>query len=97
MIACLAYTYAIGGRRDEAEKILRRLEEQERQGYVSPFLKAAICTGLGENDRAITLLEKGNQLRANEMVFLKEEPFFGPLRSDPRFQELLRKMNYPET
>jgi hypothetical protein len=62
---------------------------------VSPFLQAAIYAGLGENARAVDMLEKGYEVRANEMVYVKTEPFFEPLRSDPRFQELLRKMNYP--
>ena len=94
VIACLAYAHALAGNRDEAERVLVWLEEQGRKGYVSPFLQASIHAGLGENDRAIALLEKGYEVRATEMVYLKTEPFFEPLRPDPRFQDLLRRMNF---
>ena len=94
VIACLGYAYALTGKRDEAEKILVRLREQERKGYVSPFLQAAVYAGLGEHDLAIPLLEKGYEVRANEMVYIKTESFFEPMRDDPRFQALLRKMKF---
>jgi tetratricopeptide (TPR) repeat protein len=94
VIACLGYAYAAAGNREEAEKVLLWLEDQERKGYVSPFLQAAIYAGLGERERAVTLLEKGYELRSNEMVYLKTETFFEPLRSDPRFRKLLRLMNF---
>jgi serine/threonine-protein kinase len=94
VIACLAYAYAIAGNRDEPERVLVWLEEQGRKGYVSPFLQATIHMGLGDKDQAITLLEKGYEVRATEMVYLKTESFFEPLRSNPRFQALLRRMNF---
>jgi len=94
VIACLGYFYALAGRRDEAERMLHWLGEQERKGFVSPYLQAAIHVGLGENDRAIALLEKGYEVQANEMVYLKTSPFFANLRGEPRFQELLRRMNF---
>ena len=51
---------------------------------------------LGENDQALEWLETAYEDRPEGMVWLKPDPIFDPLRSDPRFQDLLRRMNLPE-
>jgi tetratricopeptide (TPR) repeat protein len=89
----LGYTYAITGRRVEAGEILKELRQRSRGGYVSPYITAAIYAGLGEKDSAFKWLEKAYE--EHDWMQLKLDPFLDSLRSDPRFQELLRRMNLP--
>jgi TolB-like protein/DNA-binding winged helix-turn-helix (wHTH) protein/Flp pilus assembly protein TadD len=94
--ASLAHAYAMTGRRPEAEKILLDLERKSRSGYVSPYLLASINAGLGEKDTAIELLEKAYRERdMGIMWFVKTDPRIDNLRSDPRFQALLERFDFP--
>ncbi|MCZ6751940.1 MAG: protein kinase [Acidobacteria bacterium] len=92
----LGLAYSLSGRRADALRILDQLNEQSERGYVSPFSIAVVYAGLGEKDRTLTWLEKAYEVRANEMVYIKMKPFFDNIRSDPRYQDLLRRMNFPE-
>ncbi|MCI0418453.1 MAG: tetratricopeptide repeat protein, partial [Acidobacteria bacterium] len=92
----LGYTFAVLGERSKARKALAELQEMSKTRYVSPVNFAALHTWLGEKDQAFAWLEKGFQRRAKGMTFLKVESKFDPLRSDPRWKELLRRMNFPE-
>ena len=83
--------YAAAGNRKEAFRILRRLKEQPRS---DPYGMARAYTGLGQKDEAMLCLQKGVNTYAGGMDRLKVEPAFDPLRSDSRFQELLRRMNF---
>ena len=89
----LAYAYAMAGRRDQAVKILNEQNRLAHQGYISPYNFAIIYTGLGDKDRAFESLEKGYEQRIPLVYRLKSRPMFDSLRSDPRYGELLRKMN----
>ena len=89
----LAYTYAMTGRRDEALKILNEQNRLAKQEYISPYNFAIIYTGLGDKDRAFEWLEKGVEEKTPLIFRLKTRPIFEPLRSDPRYAELLRRMN----
>ena len=91
----LGWAHARAGNTPEAMKILNQLEEISRQSYVPPFAFAFIYIGLGDKDHAFTWLEKDYEQRDNPMVFLKAEPIFDPLHSDPRFQDLLRRIGLP--
>ena len=95
MLADLGYAYAVVGRKAEAAKVLDELQELSRRRYVGPSHIALIYTGLAERDRALDWLEKAYKEHDTELVFLKVDPRFDPLRSDPRFQDLLRRMNFP--
>ncbi len=88
----LGHLYAISGRRPEAEKILSDLTLRSKAGYIPPTYLARIYVGLGERDQALTWLEKGYAAHDSHMEFLGVEPSFDPLRSDPRFVDLLRRM-----
>ncbi len=88
--------YALAGRRGEALKPLERVRERSKRGEISPVYSAQFYIGLGEKQKALDLLEKGFEERDGEIVFLKSLPWLDPLRSDPRFQDLLRRMNFPE-
>ena len=91
--AALAHAYAALGRRAEAEKILGELERQSQTGYVSPYMIAAIYAGLGNKDRSFEFLEKAYQERSSDLpYFIKADLRIDNLRSDPRFQDLMRRV-----
>ena len=91
-VAALGHGYALAGNRSEAEKILQSLSDREKKSYVSPFDLALIYTALGEKDEAFALLDKAVAEHSTFLVYTKWEPRLDPLRSDPRFQELLRRI-----
>ncbi len=80
---------------DEARRILQDLKQPSGKNYVDPWLIVLVYVGLGEKDQAMEWLEKAYQNRSHDIVFSKVWPQFDPLRSDPRFQDLLRRMNFP--
>jgi TolB-like protein/DNA-binding SARP family transcriptional activator len=92
-LARRAHTYAVAGQRGEAQKELNRLKELSEQEYVSPYDIAVIYVGLGEKDQAFAWLERAYENRSPWLVYLKVEPALDPLRSDPRFADLLCRMN----
>jgi serine/threonine-protein kinase len=91
--ALLAHTIARAGRPDEARRIHAQLKEDAQARYLSPYSEAAIYTGLGETDAAFERLEKAYAIRDRGMVWIKVAPRLDPLRGDPRFDALLRRMN----
>jgi tetratricopeptide (TPR) repeat protein len=96
-IAGLAHAYATEGKRGEAEKILGDLQRQSKTSYVSPYMIAAIYSGLGQNDKAIEFLERAYQERAPDIAyFIKADLRLDTLRSYPRFQDLLRRIRLPQ-
>jgi Flp pilus assembly protein TadD len=93
-IAALGYVYAATGQRRGAQQaILTLRQRQARKEYVSPLDMAMIYVALGEKDRALPLLEQANQQRAPRTIHLAVDPAFASLRSEQRFQTLLRRMN----
>ena len=90
----LGYGYAVTGKRADAERVLARLNELSRQEFVSPVWMAKIYSGLGDKDKAFDALERAYEDRSIVTVaFIKTNPMLDPLRSDPRFTELLRRTN----
>jgi hypothetical protein len=63
---------------------------------VSPYDLAILYTGLGDKDRAIEMLNKAYEDRAGWTLYLKVEPLFDPLRTDPRFNDLVRRLDLPQ-
>ena len=91
----LAHAYLAVGKRAEGENILRDLERESKSAYVSPYIIATIYAGLGQKDRAFEFLEKAYLERALDLTwFLKADPRIDSLRSDPRFQSLLRRVGF---
>jgi hypothetical protein len=80
----------VAGRRAEALKVLDQLSELSKQKYVRPVFMARIYVGLGDKDKAFEWLEKDYDERSLPFIL---DPIFDPLRSNPRFQDLLRRMN----
>ena len=95
--AYLGWALGLGGHRQEALAILGNLEQRRTEGYFPGLLMAAINLGLGEHERAISWLETAADESDPLQAFLKVWPPLDPLRADPRFQDLLRRMNFPET
>ncbi len=93
--ATLAYAYARAGRKEEAQAILGDLKELSKREYVPPLDLAAILTALGEKDGAFEQLEAAYRERDEYFVIVRVEPMFAPLRSDPRFADLLRRIGLP--
>jgi TolB-like protein/DNA-binding winged helix-turn-helix (wHTH) protein/Tfp pilus assembly protein PilF len=89
----LAYVYAVSGRRDEAIKIVRSLEEQHDQNPSADANVALIYVALGDHDEAMNWLNKAYEARFNPSILLR--PAFDPLRSDARFQDLIRRIGLP--
>jgi tetratricopeptide (TPR) repeat protein len=94
-VASLADVYALVGRRSEALKLIAELNERARRHYVSEVLLAEAYGGLGERDQALACLNRAYENRDQWMVFIASYPGMDPLRPDPRFQALLRRMNFP--
>jgi TolB-like protein/DNA-binding winged helix-turn-helix (wHTH) protein/Flp pilus assembly protein TadD len=95
--AALAYAYVAMGRRAEAKKILRDLEQKAKSGHASPYIIATICAGLGDKDRALELLEKAYRERSLDLSwFLNADFRIDSLRSDPRFQALRQRVGFPQ-
>jgi len=92
VLAMLGHLFAMLGKRDQALKILRQLEEISRQRYVPTYGFAIIYAELNEKDQAFQWLEKGYQERSTHMIGVKYDPLLKNLRSDPRFAELARRV-----
>ena len=91
----LAHAYALAGRREEAQKTLNELFELSKHEYVSPGQIGIIYTALGEKDKAFEYLEKGNKVYDLNLMRMKVESRFDPLRSDPRFADLVKRIGLP--
>jgi TolB-like protein len=95
-VASLAHAYALAGRRAEAEKLLAELKERSGREYVSSYQVAEIYTALGEKEEAIKSLDKAYDERSIDLVLAKVDPRLDPLHDDPRYQELLKKVGFPQ-
>jgi tetratricopeptide (TPR) repeat protein len=96
LVAMLARAYALSGRKDEAETLLKELQERATSEYILPIFFPEVYTALGNKDEAFRWLEKAYQERNWSMLWLKRWHGWDPLRSDPRFDEFVRRMKYPE-
>jgi serine/threonine protein kinase/TolB-like protein/Tfp pilus assembly protein PilF len=95
--AGLAHAYAATGRRAEAEKILHELQRQSKTSYVSPYEIATIYAGLGNKEKAFEFLEQAYQERSSDLPYLlKFDLRIDNLRSDPRCQDLVRRVGLPK-
>ncbi len=95
ILAGLGHAYAVSGNGEGAEKTLGDLEMMAKEHFVSPYFVALVYSGLGDRDRAFKCLEKAYNERSDWLTYLKVDPPFDGLRSDPRFQDLLRRIGLP--
>jgi Flp pilus assembly protein TadD len=91
----LGESYAAAGRKPEAQEVLRQLRERSTQTYVSPVFLARLYLASGEREQALTRLREAYESRDYYLVWLNVERAFDPLRADPRFQDLLRRIGFP--
>ena len=91
-LAMLGQAYAAAGKRDQAKNVLEKLMERAKHQYVPSYWIAMVYVGLGDKDQAFTWLEKAFEEKSSWLVWAKVEPRFDVLRSDPRFDSLLARM-----
>ncbi len=96
-LAALGHAFAMAGNPQQAEMVLAKLKDIARHGYVSPFDLALIYVALGDKEKAFQWLQKAFEERATFLVYMKWEPRLDPLRSDPRFQDFLRRIGLPSS
>jgi hypothetical protein len=95
IVGSLGAAYALSGRRAEAQELLDELIELSKRRYVPPHAMVPVLISLGKKDEAFKWLEKSYQERSNSMIYLKVSAGYDPLRSDPRFQDLVQRVGFP--
>jgi Tfp pilus assembly protein PilF len=96
-VASLAHAYATTGKSVEAEKILHQFLRQSETSFVSPYMIATVYAALGNKEKSFEYLEKAYQIRSADLpYFLRADLRLDSLRSDPRFQDLVQRMNFPQ-
>ncbi len=93
--ASLGYLYAVAGQHNEARAVIRSLTERAAQQYVMSAFIAYVHLGLGEMDQVIDLLERAYEDREPDLTLFNVYPFTEPVRREPRYRDLLRRMNLP--
>jgi TolB-like protein/Tfp pilus assembly protein PilF len=92
----LGFAYAVSSRRDEARRILAKLERMHQQGIVPSASVAILYGALGESNEAFAWLEKAYEERDPQLIYLKAGRRFEPLRKDPRFGQFVRRVGLPD-
>jgi DNA-binding winged helix-turn-helix (wHTH) protein/TolB-like protein/Tfp pilus assembly protein PilF len=95
ILGALGHVYAVLGNRVEAEKTIKKLKALSER-YVAPYHIAIIYAGLQKNDEAFEWLEGAYQARDEWLLYLKIDPSLDSLRSDLRFEDLLRRVGFPQ-
>jgi TolB-like protein/Tfp pilus assembly protein PilF len=91
-IGVLIRAYAHAGRRSDALRVLADLQKRQRAGYVPAAAFVNGYLGLGDNEQAFVWLEEAYKEQSNILVSVKVHPFFDPIRGDPRFRDLVRRV-----
>jgi len=91
----LGYAYGVSEDRERAQAVLKELNQLARHRRVTPFWLAMIYMALGDRNQAFQLLDRCYEERSPWLVWLKTDPALDPLRSDPRYGNLLRRMGLP--
>jgi adenylate cyclase len=89
----LAHVYALADRKDQARRLLSEFKALTKDRYVSPLEVASVHVALGEKEQALDYLERAYRARRTALSHLKVEPGLESLRSEPRFADLVRRMN----
>lgn len=92
----LGYAYAAADQHEKAQRVLDELNKIKDQRYASSYYFAVVYAGLNEKDQAFAYLEKAYSERADALISIKVNPWLDNLRSDPRFQNLLRRIGLPQ-
>src|SRR5262249_34894204 len=89
----LGWVYGRWGKRAEALRMLKRLDELAKDFYIRGDYRALIFAGLGDKDQAFKYLEQACEERSPDLAVLQLQPVWDPLRDDPRFDALLRRID----
>ncbi len=92
VISTLVWAYAHAGRRTDALRLLGELNKRQQTGYVPAGAFVNAYLGLGDNDEAFAWFERAYEEQSNILIYIKVSPWFDPLRGDPRFQDLVRRV-----
>jgi tetratricopeptide (TPR) repeat protein len=94
--AWLGYALWKSGDTEGGDAVHKELEELSTTRYVDPAFIALLHLGMGETGQALDWLEKGYEGHSFWMAWLKADPFLDPLRGEPRFNDLLERLNFPD-
>jgi len=97
VIGVLVRAYAHAGRRTEALRLLDELKRRQQTGYIPSAALVNAYLGLGDNEQTFSWLERAYKEHSPILQYIKVHPFFDPLRGDPRFANLVRRVGLPET
>jgi tetratricopeptide (TPR) repeat protein len=92
IMGVLVRAYAHAGRRTDALRLLENLKRRRQAGYVPAAAFVNAYLGLGNQEQALAWLERAYQEQSNILLWVKVHPFFDPLRKDPRFADLVRRV-----
>ena len=92
VMGVLIRAYAHAGRRSDAIRLLGELKRRKKAGYIPAAAFVNAYLGLGDNERAFYWLEQAYKEQSNILQFLKTHPYFDPIRSDPRFADLVHRV-----
>ena len=95
MLGGCGNVYGLAGRGRDAFTLLGRLKKLSARGYLDPYNVASLYDGLGDNDRTMDWLERAYRERSASLCGIRVELWSDRLRTDPRFQDLLHRMNFP--
>ena len=92
IIGVLVHAYAQAGRRPEAMGLVEELKQRQQKGYVPAAAFVNAYLGLGDKEQAFAWMERAYQEQSMILQYLKVHPFFDPVRDDPRFKNLVRRV-----
>ena len=95
ILAGLGHAYGLAGKETEARAVLDKLLKLDERWYVPPVQIAYVYVGLRDHENALRMLERAREEKSWELIFLREEPWFDPLRQDPRFREIQSSLRLP--
>jgi TolB-like protein/DNA-binding winged helix-turn-helix (wHTH) protein/Tfp pilus assembly protein PilF len=95
-LAAIGNMEGVAGKKSDARDMLTTLKTLSQREYVTPYGIALIYSSLGEKDQAFTFLEKAVQDRGHWLVWLRLDPRWDPIRTDPRFKELVHRIGFPD-
>ena len=95
-MSLLATAYARAGRRAEAIRLINELKQRRRTGYVPAGAFVFPFLALGDREQTFVWLDRAFEEKSNLLQYLKVHPFFDPIRSDPRFIDLVRRVGLPQ-
>jgi tetratricopeptide (TPR) repeat protein len=95
-LARLGWTYSVAGKKSEAQKMLGELNSRSEREHVDPLVFAWIYIALDNKEEAFSWLAKAYEEKSSWLIFINSDRLYDPLRSDPRFNQLLRNIGFKE-